>query len=103
MSSDGSISRDQSPQMRDLTRELLTRLIQDDSDGLTPQAVCEQHDFPGVSEALVQDLLDAMAADPACPLEQDDGRVFVDNAGVDEYRHLLRDNDTDPFEQVGRE
>ena len=102
MSSDGSISRDQSPQMRDLTRELLTRLVQD-GDGLTPQAVCERHDFPGVPETVLGDLLDAMVTDPACPLEKDDGCVFVDAAGVDEYRHHLRDNNTGPFEQIGGE
>ncbi|MEZ3145293.1 hypothetical protein [Halobaculum sp. MBLA0143] len=100
MPSNGSISRDQSREVRDLTVDLLNRLRQD-GDGLTPREVCEWYDPPHVSDSLLRDLLVVMVAHRACPLGMDDGRVSVDESGVDEYRRLLRENCTDPFEQTG--
>ena len=102
MPSNGRISRDQSPEIRDLAGDALRRLRQN-GDGITPAALCDRYDPRAVSDRDFVDLIEAIVDDPDGPLEtDDDGSLVLDGGGVREYTDLLAHNDTDPFERMDR-
>ncbi len=103
MSFDGTISRDDSPEVRDLTKSILQNVSEEGGESLTVDQIHDRYCGYAEPRPLVADLVDALVEHDQSPMERTDDQagVYVERADrIEPYCSRLEAHQTDPFERT---